>query len=96
MTFRTRLTLATAALAVSGAVSVGAQGDAPGLRPAPGPVSSAMPAALQDVRFEQKLDGLGIAFERATVPGRGIVQLFFSDPAGNGIELSFAASEGLP
>lgn len=56
MTLRTRLTLATAALAVSGAVSVGAQGDAPGLRPAPGAPSSAMPAALQDVRFEQKLD----------------------------------------
>lgn len=56
MTLRTRLTLATAALAVSGVVSVGAQGDAPGLRPAPGAPSSAMPAALQDVRFEQKLD----------------------------------------
>ncbi len=57
MTMAHRFTLTIAALAVSGVVSVGAQGsDAPGLRPAAGPTSSAMPPALQNVRFEQKLD----------------------------------------
>lgn len=45
-----------AALAVMGVVSAGAQPTAPGLRPEPAPPSSAMPAALQTVRFDQKLD----------------------------------------
>ena len=53
-----RFTLTLAALAVAGAVSVGAQGNAPGLRPAPGPTSGATPPALQNVRFEQKLDAV--------------------------------------
>ncbi|MGM9487421.1 VOC family protein [Ideonella sp. YS5] len=38
---------------------------------------------------ESRLAALGIAFERAEVPTTGIVQLFFSDPAGNGVELGF-------
>jgi protein SCO1/2 len=45
-----------AALAVTAGVSIGAQGNAPGLRPSPGPTSSAMPPPLQEVRFDQKLD----------------------------------------
>jgi protein SCO1 len=58
MTVTTRTTryALLAAFTLAGAVSVGAQADAPGLRPAPGPTSSAMPGALQTVRFEQKLD----------------------------------------
>ncbi len=54
LTIRYALTLA--ALAVAGAVSLSAQGNAPGLRPAAGPSSSAVPSALQNIRFEQKLD----------------------------------------
>jgi len=56
MTCLTRHLLALTALAVLAGVSVGAQADAPGRRPAPGPVSSATPPALQKVRFDQKLD----------------------------------------
>ncbi len=54
----TRNVLALATLVVTGAVSLGAQGNAPGLRPAAGPVSSQVPQPLQDIRFEQKLDAM--------------------------------------
>jgi protein SCO1/2 len=47
--------LATALL-LAGAVSVYAQPDAPGLRPAPGPPANQTPPALQQVRFDQRLD----------------------------------------
>ena len=43
--------------------------------------------------FEQKLSDSGIAFELAEVPLTGQVQLFFKDPAGNGVELNFRAAE---
>jgi protein SCO1/2 len=56
MTVTTRSIVALAAFAVAATVSVGAQADAPGLRPAPGPPASALPGALQAVRFEQRLD----------------------------------------
>ncbi|MEZ5288991.1 MAG: SCO family protein [Vicinamibacterales bacterium] len=46
-----------AALAAAGGVSLAAQQQAPGLSPAPGRPSNAMPQALQDVRFDQRLDG---------------------------------------
>jgi len=36
----------------------------------------------------------GVDYEMATVPQTGRVQLFFTDPAGNGIELSFAGESG--
>jgi protein SCO1/2 len=52
----TRYVLAPAALAVMAGVSVLAQADAPGIRPSAGPPSNAMPAALQQVKFDQKLD----------------------------------------
>jgi len=39
--------------------------------------------------FEATLERRGIAFERARVPGSTLVQVFFSDPAGNGVELDF-------
>jgi catechol-2,3-dioxygenase len=43
--------------------------------------------------FEQQLRGHGIAYETAQVAHTGQVQLFFSDPAGNGVELNFARSD---
>ena len=52
----TRYVLAPAALAVMAGVSVLAQANAPGLRPEAGPPSNAMPSALQQVKFDQKLD----------------------------------------
>ena len=39
--------------------------------------------------FERRLESSGVTFRRATVPDTGIHQLFFEDPAGNCIELSF-------
>lgn len=75
MTLRSRCPLAIAAFAVMGAVSVAAQGDAPGLRPAPGPTASSVPPALQQVRFEQKLD--------ATLP----LDAMFRDEQGNSVTL---------
>jgi protein SCO1 len=52
----TRHVLAASALAVLAHVSVHAQANAPGLRPEAGPPSNAMPSALQQVKFDQKLD----------------------------------------
>ncbi len=45
-----------AALVLMGVVSAPAQPAAPGLRPAPGLVADQRPEALQQVRFDQKLD----------------------------------------
>jgi catechol-2,3-dioxygenase len=42
---------------------------------------------------EAHLKRRGVAYETAHVPATGQVQLFFSDPAGNGIELNFATSD---
>ena len=39
--------------------------------------------------FEQRLSKLGVQYTTARVPDRKRVQLFFSDPAGNGVELNF-------
>jgi catechol-2,3-dioxygenase len=43
--------------------------------------------------FERHLSENGIDYEVARVPDGGPIQLFLNDPAGNGIELSFAAEE---
>jgi catechol 2,3-dioxygenase-like lactoylglutathione lyase family enzyme len=43
--------------------------------------------------FEQRLKSRGIAFRTAQVPLLDITQLFFHDPAGNGVELQFNANE---
>lgn len=43
--------------------------------------------------YEQLLARHGIAYERGEVPLTGQVQLFFMDPAGNGVELNFEADE---
>lgn len=39
----------------------------------------------------EKLDSLGIRYSLSEVPGQGIRQVFFPDPLGNGVELSFAS-----
>jgi catechol-2,3-dioxygenase len=39
--------------------------------------------------MEERLKQRGILFRKGQVPALGITQLFFKDPAGNGIELSF-------
>ncbi|MBP7779050.1 MAG: SCO family protein [Acidobacteria bacterium] len=51
-----RYLLALAALAAVTGVSAFAQADAPGLRPAAGPPASSMPVALQQIRFDQRLE----------------------------------------
>jgi catechol-2,3-dioxygenase len=43
--------------------------------------------------FEQRLTRLGVSYRVARVPQTRQVQLFFDDPAGNGIELIFDAAE---
>ena len=43
--------------------------------------------------FERRLAALEIAYRTASVPLTGQVQLFFRDPAGNGVELCFASDE---
>jgi catechol-2,3-dioxygenase len=43
--------------------------------------------------FEHRLVQCGIHYELAQVPQTGQSQLFFSDPAGNGVELNFAPGE---
>jgi catechol-2,3-dioxygenase len=42
--------------------------------------------------MEAALIRYAIPYRRAYVPGSGDLQLFFQDPAGNGVELNFAAS----
>jgi catechol-2,3-dioxygenase len=43
--------------------------------------------------FERRLRERGIAYRTAAVPQLNLAQLFFHDPAGNGVELQFDASE---
>jgi catechol-2,3-dioxygenase len=43
--------------------------------------------------FETRLKHLGISYRTAQVPLLNLSQLFFHDPAGNGVELQFEANE---
>jgi catechol-2,3-dioxygenase len=43
--------------------------------------------------FETRLTHLGIRYEVAHVPQTDQVQLFFKDPAGNGVELNFTGAD---
>lgn len=43
--------------------------------------------------IERRLIRHGVMYELAQVPGTGQLQLFFSDPAGNGVELNFASAD---
>jgi catechol-2,3-dioxygenase len=44
--------------------------------------------------YERRLAERGLAYRTARVPLTGQVQLFFHDPAGNGVELNFAGEDG--
>jgi catechol-2,3-dioxygenase len=44
--------------------------------------------------FEARLSARGIEYRTAHVPLTGHAQLFFRDPAGNGVELQFASEHG--
>jgi catechol-2,3-dioxygenase len=44
-------------------------------------------------QYERRLAERGIAYRTAQVPLLALDQLFFHDPAGNGVELQFAAAE---
>jgi len=46
--------------------------------------------------FEFKLAQLGIPYEVAHAPQTGQAQLFFNDPAGNGVELNFSGTDAPP
>jgi catechol 2,3-dioxygenase-like lactoylglutathione lyase family enzyme len=43
--------------------------------------------------FEARLSAAGLAYTLDRVPGSGRLQVFFRDPAGNGIELIFPEGE---
>jgi catechol-2,3-dioxygenase len=43
--------------------------------------------------FESRLAQQGVRFEVARVPQTDQVQLFFNDPAGNGVELNFSGPD---
>lgn len=42
------------------------------------------------LEFQRRLSELGVEYTTARIPERKRVQLFLSDPAGNGVELNFA------
>jgi catechol-2,3-dioxygenase len=44
-------------------------------------------------QYERKLKERGIVYRTAQVPQLAIEQLFFRDPAGNGVELQFSSAE---
>jgi catechol-2,3-dioxygenase len=46
-------------------------------------------ACVDRPRIEQRLSRLGVSYNVDYVPGTGQAQLFFLDPAGNGVELIF-------
>ena len=47
-------------------------------------------ACTDRAEMERKLAVCGVNFKTARVPATNVAQLFLKDPAGNGIELSFA------
>ena len=70
-------------------LSVAADGEVPVTRVETTMNHVALDCADQSA-FEQLLVDRGIPFRSASVPGTKVRQLFLEDPAGNGIELSFA------
>jgi catechol-2,3-dioxygenase len=59
----------------------------------PSTFSHASFSCIGRLEFERRLAARGIEYRVAQVPQVGQVQLFFNDPAGNGVELSFPADE---
>lgn len=51
-------------------------------------------ACTDSASYEARLAASGIEYSSEIVPGTGQLQLFLCDPAGNGVELSFAAGGG--
>jgi catechol-2,3-dioxygenase len=43
--------------------------------------------------YEERLKERGVSYESASVPQTGRFQIFFEDPAGNGVELNFAGED---
>jgi catechol 2,3-dioxygenase-like lactoylglutathione lyase family enzyme len=43
--------------------------------------------------FEARLAAAGVSYRKSRVPGDGRLQVFFRDPAGNGVELQFPPGE---
>lgn len=43
--------------------------------------------------YERRLSECGVTYDVAVVPEAGVTQLFFQDPAGNVVELSFDSEE---
>ncbi|WKE66898.1 diguanylate cyclase [Gallaecimonas kandeliae] len=68
----------------------------------PGEERGTKPTSFDHVAFrcqgpkavEARLQAAGIPYQRDWVPERGELQLFLQDPAGNGVELNFAAKDG--
>ena len=70
-----------------------ASGDEARVPRAPGTFDHAAFNCTGQQEFEARLARLGIGYEVAHVPQTGQVQLFFDDPAGNGVELTFAGAD---
>jgi catechol-2,3-dioxygenase len=66
-----------------------ASGDEARVPGAPGSFDHAAFNCSGQKEFEARLARLGVGYEVAHVPQTGQVQLFFDDPAGNGVELTF-------
>ncbi len=50
-------------------------------------------ACSDQTAYERRLAESGVKYDAAVVPDFGVTQLFFQDPAGNGVELSFDSEE---
>ena len=70
-----------------------ASGDEARVPGAPGTFNHAAFNCIGRQEFEARLARLGIGYEVAQVPQTGQVQLFFDDPAGNGVELTFTGAD---
>jgi catechol-2,3-dioxygenase len=51
-------------------------------------------SCTQPEAFEARLGSLGVPYRRAYVPQTRQLQLFLTDPAGNGVELNFGELRG--
>lgn len=61
---------------------------------APGTFDHAAFRCSGQEQYEQELNRHGIQYRLATVPATQQVQIFLTDPAGNGVELNFAPDPG--
>lgn len=61
---------------------------------APGTFDHAAFRCTGQAQYEQELNRRGIQYRLAVVPATQQVQIFLTDPAGNGVELNFASASG--